>query len=560
MFNAVTPAELSELITETARTTLDAHGLDSSVVPESATVERPRNPEHGDYATNIAMQVAKKAGTNPREFGTWLAESLGAHEGIDEATVAGPGFINIRLAAAAQGKIVEEILAAGADFGHGDEFAGTAINLEFVSANPTGPIHLGGTRWAAVGDSLGRVLTARGAKVTREYYFNDHGAQIDRFARSLLAAAKGEPTPEDGYGGDYIQDIASQIVEANPDWQQLGEDEAQELFRSQGVELMFAHIKRTLAEFGTEFDVYFHENSLFESGAVEAAIQKIKDNGNLYEADGAWWLRSTNFGDDKDRVVIKSDGNAAYIAGDIAYVADKFDRGHNLCIYMLGADHHGYIARLRAAAAAMGYDPEQVEVLIGQLVNLVKDGKAVRMSKRAGTVITLDDLVEAIGVDAARYAMIRSSVDSSLDIDMDLWASQSNDNPVFYVQYAHARLSSLGRKAADLGVTREGADLSLLTHDREGDLIRTLGEFPAVVKTAAELREPHRVARYAESLAGTFHRFYDACQVLPKPSDDEQTVAEGKALFAARLSLAAAARQTLANALELLGVTAPERM
>ena len=560
MFNAVTPAELSELITETTRTTLDAHGLDSSVVPESATVERPRNPEHGDYATNIAMQVAKKAGTNPREFGTWLAESLGAHEGIDEATVAGPGFINIRLAAAAQGKIVEEILAAGADFGHGDEFAGTAINLEFVSANPTGPIHLGGTRWAAVGDSLGRVLTARGAKVTREYYFNDHGAQIDRFARSLLAAAKGEPTPEDGYGGDYIQDIASQIVEANSDWQQLGEDKAQELFRSQGVELMFAHIKRTLAEFGTEFDVYFHENSLFESGAVETAIQKIKDNGNLYEADGAWWLRSTNFGDDKDRVVIKSDGNAAYIAGDIAYVADKFDRGHNLCIYMLGADHHGYIARLRAAAAAMGYDPEQVEVLIGQLVNLVKDGKAVRMSKRAGTVITLDDLVEAIGVDAARYAMIRSSVDSSLDIDMDLWASQSNDNPVFYVQYAHARLSSLGRKAADLGVTREGADLSLLTHDREGDLIRTLGEFPAVVKTAAELREPHRVARYAEALAGAFHRFYDACQILPKPSDDEQTVAESKALFAARLSLAAAARQTLANALELLGVSAPERM
>ena len=560
VFNAVTPAELSELITETARTTLDAHGLDSSVVPESATVERPRNPEHGDYATNIAMQVAKKAGTNPREFGTWLAESLGAHEGIDEATVAGPGFINIRLAAAAQGKIVEDILTAGANFGHGDELTGAAINLEFVSANPTGPIHLGGTRWAAVGDSLGRVLNARGAKVTREYYFNDHGAQIDRFARSLVAAAKGDPTPEDGYGGDYIQDIASQIVEANPDWQQLGADEAQELFRSQGVELMFAHIKRTLAEFGTEFDVYFHENSLFESGAVEAAIQKIKDNGNLYEADGAWWLRSTNFGDDKDRVVIKSDGNAAYIAGDIAYVADKFDRGHNLCIYMLGADHHGYIARLRAAAAAMGYDPQQVEVLIGQLVNLVKDGKAVRMSKRAGTVITLDDLVEAIGVDAARYAMIRSSVDSSLDIDMDLWASKSNDNPVFYVQYAHARLCSLARKAADLGVTREGADLSLLTHDREGDLIRTLGEFPAVVKTAAELREPHRVARYAESLAGTFHRFYDACQILPKPSDDEQTVAENKALFAARLSLAAASRQTLANALELLGVSAPERM
>lgn len=554
----MTPVELSSLITDHARTVLSAHDLDSSVVPETATVERPRNPEHGDYATNIAMQVAKKAGTNPRELGTWLAESLAQDGGIDEATVAGPGFINIRLAADAQGKIVTDILEAGENYGQGDELAGKKINLEFVSANPTGPVHLGGTRWAAVGDSLGRILTKRGAEVTREYYFNDHGTQIDRFARSLVAAAKGQPTPEDGYGGDYIHDIANQITSANPDWEAKSDEELQEFFRAEGVELMFPHIKRTLAEFGTEFDVFFHENSLFESGAVDKAIQTLKDNGNLYEADGAWWLRASDFGDDKDRVVIKSDGDAAYLAGDIAYIADKIDRGHDLCIYMLGADHHGYIARLKAAAAALGYDPSQVEVMIGQMVNLVKDGKAVRMSKRAGTVITLDDLVELIGVDAARYALIRSSVDSSLDIDMDLWASQSNDNPVFYVQYGHARLSSIARKATEAGVTYQGADMSLLTHEREGDLIRTLGEFPEVVATAAELREPHRIARYAEQLAGTFHRFYDSCQILPK--GDQPTGADADEVFRARLALAAATRQTLANALTLVGVYAPERM
>lgn len=541
---------------------LTDHGFDAAVVPDQAVVERPRNPEHGDYATNIALQTAKKAGTNPRELGGWLAVELASTDGIAEATVAGPGFINIRLAADAQGRLVTDILAAGDTYGNGDEYSGQRINLEFVSANPTGPIHLGGTRWAAVGDSLGRVLGARGAQVTREYYFNDHGTQIDRFARSLVARAKGEPAPEDGYGGDYIADIADQVIETTPDWASHTDEEIQEIFRSQGVELMFAHIRRTLAEFGTEFDVYFHENALFESGAVDTAIQTLKDNGNLYEADGAWWLRSSNFGDDKDRVVIKSDGHAAYIAGDIAYIADKIGRGHDLCIYMLGADHHGYIARLKAAAAALGYDPAQVEVLIGQMVNLVRDGKAVRMSKRAGTVITLDDLVEAIGVDAARYALIRSSVDSSLDIDMDLWASQTNDNPVFYVQYGHARLCSLARKAGDVGVALpedlSALDLSTLTHDREGDLIRTLGEFPEIVATAAELREPHRVARYAEHLAGTFHRFYDSCQILPKA--DEPTGTDAAPVFLARLALASATRVVLANALGLLGVSAPERM
>lgn len=550
----MTPAELAALIRGLAVDVFTEHDLDPSVLPGEVVVERPRNPEHGDYATNVAMQAAGRAGAKPRDVAGWLVDKLAETDGIDEASVAGPGFINIRLGSAAQGKIVSEILVAGDAWGAGDDYAGTKVNLEFVSANPTGPIHLGGTRWAAVGDALGRVLTARGADVTREYYFNDHGGQIDRFARSLVAAAKNEPTPEDGYGGDYIADIAAKIVDAHPDALDGEPAQVQELFRAEGVELMFAHIKQSLHEFGTDFDVYFHENSLFESGAVEASVEKLKNDDKLYEHDGAWWLKSTDYGDDKDRVVIKSDGNAAYIAGDIAYAKDKFDRGFDLCIYMLGADHHGYIARLKAAAAALGYDADAVEVLIGQMVNLVRDGETVRMSKRAGTVITLDDLVEAIGIDAARYSLIRSSVDSSLDIDLELWASQSNDNPVYYVQYGHARISSIARRAAEAGVTFHGADFGLLTHDREGELIRTLGEFPAVVAAAAQLREPHRVARYAEQLAGVFHRFYDACQILPKAGEDAEP------LHAARLGLAEATRQTLANALGLLGVTAPERM
>ena len=550
----MTPADLATLIKETATKVMESHELDPSVLPETVTVERPRNPEHGDYATNVALQVAKKAGANPRELGGWLAESLAENDAIAEADIAGPGFLNIRLAADAQGEIVAQILRAGKEYGSNDSFAGKKVNLEFVSANPTGPIHLGGTRWAAVGDSLGRVLEASGAEVTREYYFNDHGGQIDRFSRSLVAAAKGEPTPEDGYGGAYIQDIAAAVVEKNPSALEGSDEEVQEAFRADGVEMMFAQIKQSLHEFGVDFDVYFHENSLFESGAVDAALDKLKAEGNMYEAENAWWLKSTDYGDSKDRVVVKSDGNAAYIAGDIAYVADKFDRGHDLNIYMLGADHHGYVPRLKAAAAALGYDADAVEVLIGQLVNLLRDGKPVRMSKRAGTVITMEDLVAAIGVDASRYSLVRSSVDQSIDIDLGLWESQSSDNPVYYVQYGHARLCSIGRKAAELGVDSEGADLSLLTHDREGDLIRTLGEFPAVVEEAAQLREPHRIARYAEELASSFHKFYDSCQVLPKSGEDTAPI------HGARFALSMATRQVLANALRMVGVSAPERM
>ncbi|MFD0365625.1 arginine--tRNA ligase [Nocardia sp. GCM10030253] len=550
----MTPADLADLLRATAAKVLVERGLDPAVLPDEVNVERPRNPEHGDYATNVAMQVGKRAGTNPRELAAWLASALAATDGIDSADVAGPGFLNIRLAASAQGAIVAQVLAAGAGYGTSEALTGTRINLEFVSANPTGPVHLGGTRWASVGDALGRILAAQGADVTREYYFNDHGAQIDRFAKSLVAAATGAPTPEGGYAGVYIGEIADKIVAAHPEAPALPEAEQLELFRAEGVELMFAQIRASLHEFGTDFDVYFNESSLFESGAVEQAVTKLKDSGDLYQKDGAWWIASSEYGDDQDRVVIKSDGHAAYIAGDIAYFQNKRARGFDLCIYMLGADHHGYIGRLKAAAAAFGDDPATVEVLIGQMVNLVKDGAAVKMSKRAGTVVTLDDLVEAIGVDASRYALVRSSVNSSIDIDLNQWTSANNENPVYYVQYAHARLSSLARNAVDLGVTIDNPDFGLLATEHEGELIRTIGEYPRVVASAAGLREPHRVARYLEELAGAYHRFYGACQVLPK--GDEQPTP----LHTARLALCEATRQVLANGLGLLGVSAPERM
>ncbi|MBW0101790.1 arginine--tRNA ligase [Pseudonocardia sp. KRD291] len=547
------PDALAELVRDVARDVLTERELDLSALPADAGVERPRNPEHGDYATNVALRTAKKAGVPPRDLATWLAEALAARDGIAAAEIAGPGFINLRLAADAQGAVVGDVLAHGTAFGAGDELAGQKLNLEFVSANPTGPVHLGGTRWAAVGDALGRVLQARGAAVTREYYVNDAGAQIDHFASSLIAAATGGPTPDNGYGGAYVGEIAQRLVAANPGVLDLPEAERHRVFRDTGVALMLEEMRSSLHAFGTDFDVWFSELSLHASGAVQESVGQLKDSGALYEKDGAWWLRSTEQGDDKDRVVIKSDGSPAYIAGDIAYLRDKRARGFDRCIYMLGADHHGYTVRLKAVAAAFGDDPSVVEVLIGQLVNLVRGGEPVRMSKRAGTIVTLEDFVDAVGVDAARYSLVRSSVDSTLDVDLDVISRQTSDNPVFYVQYAHARLSSLARNAADLGLT-PGESYGLLEHPREGDLIRTLGGFPEVVRSAAELREPHRVARYLETLASAYHKFYDSCRVLPM-GDEE--ISE---LHRARLALCVAARQVLANGLALMGVSAPERM
>ncbi len=554
----MTPEQLSAAIIDALTALVDAGSVTlPDGVPASVVIERPKVKEHGDYATNIALQLGKKAGMNPREFAQLLADRLVSTDGVASAEIAGPGFLNIRVSAGAQGALAGQVAAAGTEYGTSTVYAGQRVNLEFVSANPTGPIHIGGVRWAAVGDSLGRILSAVGADVTREYYFNDHGVQIDRFARSLLAAARREEAPEDGYGGQYIHDIAADIIGQVPGAADLPDDEALETFRARGTDLMFAEIKKSLHEFGVDFDVFFHENDLHESGAVERAIARLDELGMMYTDGGARWLRTSDFGDDKDRVVIKSDGEPAYISGDLAYYLDKRERGFDRCLIMLGADHHGYVSRMMAMCAAFGDTPQvNLELLIGQLVNLVRDGEPLRMSKRAGTVITLEDLVEAIGVDAARYALARYSTDTSIDLDLDLWSRQTSDNPVFYVQYAHARLSSILRNAVDLGITVDagGYDPAQLSAAQEGDLLRALAEFPRIVSRAAELREPHRVARYLEDTASAFHKFYDVCHVLPK-GDEEVTD-----LHRARLVLVAATRQVIANGLALLGVSAPERM
>jgi arginyl-tRNA synthetase len=554
----VTPEQLSTTIVDVLTTLAERGDLTlPDGVPTTVTVERPRNKEHGDYATNVALQLAKKAGLNPRALAELVQQGLLDSDGIDAVDVAGPGFLNITVSAGAQGQVAADVVAAGSAYGAGKALVGSRINLEFVSANPTGPLHLGGVRWAAVGDALARIFEFNGADVTREYYFNDHGAQIDRFARSLLASARGVETPEDGYGGEYIKEIADQVVAQRPDAAGLPDEEAKEVFRELGVNLEFAEIKADLHEFGVDFDVYFHEKSLHDSGAVTKAIQRLTEMGNTYEKDGALWLATEKYGDDKDRVVIKSDGNPAYISGDLGYYLDKRERGFDRCFILLGADHHGYIGRMMAMCAAFGDTPhENLEILIGQMVNLVRDGQPVRMSKRAGTLVSMDDLVDAIGVDASRYALARYTNDTTIDIDLDLWAKADSENPVYYVQYVAARTASIQRNAADLGLTAglDGFQPELLAHEKEGELLRALAEFPRVVASASELREPHRVARYLEQTAGIFHRFYDNCRVLPMGDEEPGD------LHRARLVLVAATRTVFENGHGLLGVSAPERM
>jgi len=531
-------------------------GLDPSVLPDAANVERPRHPEHGDYASALALQLAGKVGVPPRELAQAIAGKLGEDPAIQSVAIAGPGFLNIWLSSAAAGAAAGIVIEQGNAYGHGSALAGQQVNLEFVSANPTGPLHIGGVRWAAVGDALARLLRAEGADVTTEYYFNDAGAQIDRFAGSLLAAARHESPPDDGYVGEYISEIAGRVVKQHPGVLSLPRQQALETFRSGGVALMLDEISASLADFGVRFDVYFNEKDLHGRGELDAALTRLRQSGHVYEADGATWVRTTDFGDDKDRVYARSNGEFTYFAADCAYYLDKRGRGFDKVVIILGADHHGYTGRMRAVAACFGDDPDQtLEILIGQLVSLLRDGEPVRMSKRAGTVVTINDIVDAIGVDAARYALARYSLDSTIDLDLDLWARRSNDNPVYYVQYAHARISSLLRNAARAGITRgERYDPTLLTHDRENDLLKALAEFPAVVAAAAGRRQPHRVPRYLEDLSGTYHRFYDACRVLPR--DDGPLDETGRA----RLWLAEAARIVLANGLGLLGVTAPERL
>jgi arginyl-tRNA synthetase len=550
----VTPAELSTAVRAAVQAAVDAGDL-VVPVPDEVRLERPKVKDHGDYATSVALQLAKPAGQAPRQVAESIAAQLRGAAGVATVDVAGPGFLNITLEAAAQGELARTVVTAGAGYGGGTTSAGHRYNLEFVSANPTGPLHLGHVRWAAVGDALARILQFTGAEVAREYYFNDAGVQIDRFAGSLLAAAKGEPTPEGGYGGAYIGELAAEVVAAQPDVLDRPEPEALAVFRREGMDLMFAEIRRSLADFGVVFDVYFNEKDLHDRGALKAALTRLTEEGHVFEQDGATWLRTTTFGDDKDRVLVKSDGDWTYFAADCAYYLDKRERGFDKVVIMLGADHHGYIGRYRALVSAYGDDPdEHFEILLGQLVNLFQNGQPLKMSKRAGTSVTLEELVAAIGADAGRYALARYSTDSTIDLDLDLWARKTSDNPVFYVQYAHARVASLLRNAGELGVDKGELHPELLSHDREGVLLGALGEFPRVVASAAELREVHRVARYLEELAGDYHRFYDACRVLPR-GDEEPTD-----VHRARLWLVEATRIVLANGLGLLGVTAPDRM
>ncbi|MFU0512410.1 arginine--tRNA ligase [Gardnerella leopoldii] len=596
------PESLSELIEKIAKDLVasgKAGSLTEDLIPaaEKLAVMRPKDRAHGDWATNVAMQLAKKAGMKPSDLAELFAESLQEAEGIASVEVAGPGFINITLDSASAAAVVDEVLKQGADFGKNTHLSGKTLNLEFVSANPTGPIHIGGTRWAAVGDSMARVLEANGAEVVREYYFNDHGEQINRFAKSLVAAAHGEETPADGYKGAYINEIADAVIkEAQADGVDVlslpridlgkdeeglplgeGDSEQREEFRKRAVPMMFAEIRKSMRDFRVDFDVWFHENSLYEDGEVERAIADLRSRGDIFEKDGATWFESTKHGDDKDRVIIKSDGNYAYFAADIAYYRNKRHREQNpadVAIYMLGADHHGYIGRMMAMCAAFGDKPgENMQILIGQLVNVMKDGNPVRMSKRAGNVITIDDLVDAIGVDASRYSLARTDYNTSVDIDLDLLASHSNDNPVYYVQYAHARSCNVARNAADAGITQDGADLSLLNTEADGEVLAALAQWPAALAQAGDLRAPHRVAHYLEDLAASYHKWYNLERVVPMeltdpenrlPEADRESQRIAKcpepARAAARLKLNAAVRTVIATGLDLLGVSAPEKM
>ena len=539
-----------------------SNGLLNCDLPSQITLDRPKNRDHGDYATSISLNLAKAANLQPRVIAEVIVKSLTdnnllADAGISKVEIAGAGFINITLESASQGAVVSQILTEGKKYGSGKSLAGKKINLEFVSANPTGPLHLGHTRWAAVGDSLGRVLSAAGAEVSREFYINDRGNQMDLFGQSLFAAAQNKPIPENGYHGEYIGDLAKQIIKENPSFSKLTGDDAMAAFRDTGYKLQIEQQRQVLDNFGTHFDTWFSERTLYENNFFNHTLDKLKSLGHVYEEEGATWLRTTDFDDDKDRVMIKSDGSFAYFASDSAYYVSKRERGFNLCIYMLGADHHGYVGRIKAIAACAGDDPSKdIEILIGQMVKIIEGGAELKLSKRAGTIITLEELVEKVGTDAARYTLIRYPTDTPMVMDVDLLKKNTNENPVYYVQYAHARICAVLRNAKELGINY-GLDFyspELLTHERERELIGLLAQYPKIVASSALMRQPHRVARYIEEAAGQYHRFYNDCRVLPlgdeKPTD----------LNSSRASLSLATAQVISNGLDLLGVSAPEKM
>jgi len=549
----VTPEELSLAISACLKDAVDAGeiALSSSAVPDEVRVERPKNRDHGDWATNIALQLAKQAGTNPREFAAVLSARLKSIDGVSAVDIAGPGFLNITVDAATAGALARVIVEAGHQYGTNNALAGHTVNMEFVSANPTGPLHIGHTRWAALGDSIARVLRASGADVTAEYYINDAGSQMNVFANSVYSRLHGLPVPDGGYPGQYIADLGHEVLTEHPDIRELTEVAALPVIRAAAYKAQMKDIKATLADFGVEFDVFFSEQELHDAGAIESAVARLREQGHVFDDGGAVWLRTTDFGDDKDRVMIRANGEPTYFAADAAYYLSKKDRGFTEKIYLLGADHHGYINRLKAIAACAGDDPEvNIEVLIGQLVSV----NGAKLSKRAGNIIELKDLIDWLGKDAVRYSLARFPADSPLTLDPELLKKHSNENPVFYVQYAHARSRGAARNAVDAGVERSAFDASLLDHATENELLSYLGSYPSIVAKAAELREPHRVARHLETIAGAYHRWYDACRIAPM--GDEAVTDVNRT----RLWLNDATSQVLANGLDLLGVSAPERM
>lgn len=525
-------------------------------------MERPRNPDHGDWATGVAMVCARSAGMPPREIAQLIIDRFGEHPEVLGLEIAGPGFLNIRLSHAWLTEIVHAVLGSSGRWGRSDADEPQRVQIEFVSANPTGPMHIGHGRWAAIGDTLARLLEWSGHEVAREFYVNDFGMQMHRFGASIAARydelqGREAEIPEGGYQGSYVKTIAAEIYAEIGD-RELDSDPEQRLgfFRAEGQRRMLLHQRQTLEAFGVEFDLWFSERSLHDEGSVGRVIDVLKELGHTYEEGGATWLRTSDFGDDKDRVIVRStDGMPAYLAADLAYFLDKLRRGFERCIYLVGADHHGWKREIEAGIRALGQDPDlHCEFLLGQFVHLERDGQPVKMSKRTGEAVTFDELIEEVGVDAARYHLLRTSMDQTVRFDLDTVIAQTQENPVFYVQYAHARICALLRRAQEAGIEPTLPDdlaLHELLHDSELDLLRKIAEFPEAVEISARLRAPHRVTRFAEELAAAFHAFYRDCRVVD---------AEEPALTAARLALAEAARTTLANALAICGVSAPEAM
>lgn len=526
-------------------------------IPE-IKIETPKDSSHGDFSTNIAMVLTKIAKRNPREIAQAIVDHLDASKAhVKQVDIAGPGFINFYLDNSYLTDIIPEAIEKGDQFGRVAERNGQKILLEYVSANPTGDLHIGHARNAAVGDTLANVLDAAGYDVTREYYVNDAGNQITKLAHSIEARyfeALGDsshPMPEDGYHGKDIIAIGKDLAERQPELRELPDEERLKTFRQLGVDYEMEKLKKDLADFNTHFDNWFSETSLYENGDIDAALNKMRDHGYIYEADGATWLRTTDFDDDKDRVLIKKDGTYTYFLPDIAYHYDKIQRGNDILINLFGADHHGYINRIKASVQTFGVDSDRLEIQIMQLVRLMKNGEEVKMSKRTGNTITLREIMDEVGRDAARYFLTMRSADTHFDFDLELAKQQSQDNPLYYAQYAHARICSILKQAEEKGVAYDkDADFSLIQNDKAIELLKKVAEFEPTIESAAKHRAPHRITNYIQDLAAHFHRFYNAEKVI---TDDE---AKTKAL----IGLIEAVRITLHNALNMVGVTAPESM